>query len=221
MGSHGARTGGGVLHWARAYDLLVWVLTRGKERQFRQQLLDLARLRPGESVLDVGCGTGTLAIAAKALVGPSGQVCGVDPSPEMVRRARRKAAKAGAEVSFENAGVEALPFPDGTFDAVLGTLMLHHVSEDARDRGLTEIARVLRPGGRFLAVDLGGGTHGKSHGLFLFLPIRRHAEFDLRELAPNLEDAGLDVVEQGPVEGPRIPGLRNLRFAVAARRAAA
>src|SRR5687768_2453538 len=84
-------TTGLVIHWAARYDLLAWLLTHGRERAFREKLIALARIAPGESVLDVGCGTGTLAIAAKRQAGPAGQVCGIDASPSMNARARSKA----------------------------------------------------------------------------------------------------------------------------------
>ena len=90
----------------------------GRERAFREKLLRFARLQPGETVLDVGCGTGSLAIAAKMQVGPAGKVYGIDASPEILARARKKARKAGVEVTFEQAPGQALPFPDGHFDAV-------------------------------------------------------------------------------------------------------
>jgi ubiquinone/menaquinone biosynthesis C-methylase UbiE len=215
MSADGAATGH-VLHWARAYDVVVWVATLGRERRFRDHLVDLARLRPGESALDVGCGTGALALAAKARVGPEAQVCGIDPSPSMVARARHKAARAGVDVRFETAAVEALPFADATFDAVLGSLMLHHVSEEGRERGIAEIVRVLKPGGRFLAVDLGGKADGKRHGLHL--GFRKHAHFDLDQLTPLFEGAGLDIVEQGPIGGPRLLGLSRLRFVLTVAR---
>src|SRR5262249_28078236 len=101
---------------ARFYDLMAWVVMHGRERFFREKVLDLARLKPGESVLDVGCGTGTLAIAAKQRIGPTGMVYGIDASPEMIARADRKARKAKVEVVFKNGVVEALPFPDAHFD---------------------------------------------------------------------------------------------------------
>src|SRR5947209_1492219 len=91
---------GGVIHWAGRYDLLIRILTLGRERSFRESLLRLGRVVPGESVLDIGCGTGTLAIAAKRWVGP-GLVAGIDPSPEMIARAKKKALKAGADVRFD------------------------------------------------------------------------------------------------------------------------
>ena len=77
-------TTGLVLHKAALYDLTVWLMTLGQERSFREKILRLARLEQGESVLDVGCGTGSLAIAAKRQVGPAGTVCGIDASPEKV-----------------------------------------------------------------------------------------------------------------------------------------
>src|SRR4030095_16544466 len=122
------RTSGLVLHGpARYYDLLAWLLMRGKEGALRERVVDLARLQSGESILDVGCGTGTLAITAKQRVGPTGAVYGIDASPEMIARARKKAKKASADVVFNYGVAEALPFPDSHFDAVLATLMLHHL----------------------------------------------------------------------------------------------
>src|SRR5713101_5074833 len=121
-----------VVHWAARYDLLVTLLTLGRERRFRERLLEPARLESGESVLDIGCGTGTLAIAAKRRVEPSGVVRGIDASPEMIARAQRKADKAGADIAFEIAPAQLLPFPDAQFDVVLSTVMLHHLPRSGR-----------------------------------------------------------------------------------------
>src|SRR5262245_56295978 len=112
-------TTGRVLHWAARYDLLVWLLTHGRDRAFREQLVSLAGLAPGESVLDIGCGTGSLAIVAKREVGATGKVVGIDPSSEMIARAKAKSAKVGLDIEFKNAVAEALPFPDAQFDTVL------------------------------------------------------------------------------------------------------
>ena len=107
------QTKGLVLHSeARYYDLLAWTLTLGREHALRERLADLAQLKPGDAVLDTGCGTGTLAITAKRRVGASGTVHGIDAAPEMIDRATRKAAKAGLEVAFQTAVAEGLPFPD-------------------------------------------------------------------------------------------------------------
>ena len=97
-------TKGLVLHRAVGYDLLVWLLTHGRTRAFRTRMVNLARLEPGESVLDVGCGTGNLAIAAKRHVGEQGRVFGIDASPEMIARATSNRER-GIDVSFK------LPLP--------------------------------------------------------------------------------------------------------------
>jgi membrane protein implicated in regulation of membrane protease activity len=86
-----ASDGSNIIHRVRGYDLFVWALLRGRERTFREKTLDLARLAEGESVLDVGCGSGTLTIAAKNRVGQLGTATGVDASPEMIGRATKKA----------------------------------------------------------------------------------------------------------------------------------
>src|SRR5215216_2689832 len=142
-----------VVHWAARYDALLTILTLGRERRFREQLLQLAHLEPGESVLDMGCGTGTLAIAAKRKVGGSSVVHGIDPSPEMIARAQRKAQRAGMDVAFQIATAQSLPFSDERFDVVLSTVMLHHLPRSGREQAVREARRVLKPGGRLLAVD--------------------------------------------------------------------
>jgi ubiquinone/menaquinone biosynthesis C-methylase UbiE len=133
-------TVGLVLRSPVRYDLLVW-LTLGREPAFREKILRLARLKPGETVLDVGCGTRTLAIAAKRHVGPTGTVYGIDASPEMLARADKKARKAGVEACFKGGAAQSLPFPDGQFDAVLTTLMLHHLPRKGRQQCAREIRR--------------------------------------------------------------------------------
>jgi ubiquinone/menaquinone biosynthesis C-methylase UbiE len=149
-------TGATIRWWAPAYDAMAWVCTLGQEKNIRAATLKAAALQPGEKVLDVGCGTGTLAVAAWRKVRPEGEVTGVDASPEMVELARRKAKKNGAGAQFKVAPIEGLPFPDGSFDAVLSTFMLHHLPDDLKEKGFAEVHRVLKPGGRLVAVDLSG-----------------------------------------------------------------
>src|SRR5689334_13188750 len=120
-------TKGATITWARGYDLLVATIMLGFEGRFREKQLKLAKLQPGERVLDVGCGTGTLSIAARKHVGPSGSVTGVDPAAEMIERATHKAKRDRVDVEFRTAAAEQLPFPDASFDVVLSSLMLHHL----------------------------------------------------------------------------------------------
>jgi len=131
-------------------------VTLGREQAFRQRIADLARLQPGEIVLDVGCGTGTLAMVARQRVGEIGRVAGIDPSPQMIARASRKAVRRGLAIDFQVGVIEHLSFPDQSFDVVLSTFMMHHLPDDLKRRGLAEIARVLKPGGRLLVLDMKG-----------------------------------------------------------------
>ncbi len=153
-------TRGFVLNWGWFYDLITWLLAYlvfgGSEQALRQMTADLAQLQPGETVLDVGCGTGTLALEAYERVGATGRVCGIDPAPQQITRARRKAARRGLPIDFQAGVIEQLTFPDQSFDAVLSTLMMHHLPDDLKRQGLAEIARVLKPGGRLLVLDMKG-----------------------------------------------------------------
>jgi len=201
------RTKGFVMHSeARYYDLLAWILTLGRERAFRQRLVELAGLQPRDKVLDIGCGTGTLAIVAKQRVGPEGTVDGVDASPEMIGRAKRKASKAGVEVRFQIAIVEDLPFPDECFDVVMSTLMLHHLPRPVREQCVREMRRVLKPGGRVLAVDFATPARERKG---LLARSHRHGHMALREIVELLNEGGLRVVERGAV------GVSDLHFVVA------
>ena len=109
-----------------------------------------ARCRPGASVIDVGTGTGSVALAASRLVGPAGHVLAVDISPEMLTVARERATRDGASnVQFREGGAGSLPAPDASADAVVSSLCLMFVPD--RARAAQEFARVLRAGGRFAA----------------------------------------------------------------------
>jgi ubiquinone/menaquinone biosynthesis C-methylase UbiE len=192
------RTRGHTIHWAGLYDVLLTLVTLGREQTLRERIVDLADLRPGERVLDVGCGTGGLAVAAARRIGVTGAVHAVDASPEMVARARHRAARAGASVTVDVAPVEALPFPDQAFDVVLSSLMLHHLPEDLRARAFAEIRRVLRPRGRLLAVDFEAPRSRAAKVLTRLALTSRMADYDVRACQPLMRAAGFIDVESGP-----------------------
>lgn len=204
-----ATTGAVMRMSARSYDLLVWLLTLGREGSLRERMLAPAQLREGEAVLDVGCGTGTLAIAARRHVGARGMVRGIDPSPDMIARAERKARRRGAAVAFSVGIVEALPFPDASFDVILSTLMLHHLPRAAREQGMREVRRVLKPGGRVLAIDFGQGDEPERRGFIAHF--HRHGGFDLARIVALLEETGFTVAARGGV------GSNNLQYALGTR----
>ena len=193
-----------VLHRATLYDVGIWLLTLGRERRFRERLLAPARLRPGEAVLDVGCGTGTLAMLARQQVGAAGVVAGIDASPEMIARARSKASKARLDIRFETASADALPFPNAHFDAVLCTVALHHLPRAVRSAAVAEMARVLKPAGRVFLADF---VFGHKHSVVGLL----HHQHGLRSnaLTELAAAAGLRVAERGSI------GKWDLEYVVA------
>jgi ubiquinone/menaquinone biosynthesis C-methylase UbiE len=134
------------------YDPVIRLTTR--ERRFREMLLDQAAIAPGQRVLDLACGTGTLAIWAKRRA-PEAELVGIDGDPEVLDRARRKAAAAGVGVQLDRGLSYDLPYEDGSFDRVLSSLFFHHLKRDAKERTAREVARVLRPGGELHVADFG------------------------------------------------------------------
>jgi ubiquinone/menaquinone biosynthesis C-methylase UbiE len=153
--THSAETEGNTLDgMAPFYDKFVQLLTLGKEKKARLETVELAHVRSGERVLEVGCGTGSLALAAAQRVGAAGEVCGIDPAPKMIELAQRKAAKKELKVDFRIGVIESLPYADHSFDIVLSSLMMHHLPDDLKSVGMAEIYRVLKPGGRLVIVEL-------------------------------------------------------------------
>jgi demethylmenaquinone methyltransferase/2-methoxy-6-polyprenyl-1,4-benzoquinol methylase len=138
---------------AGRYDALNSVMTAGLHHRWRERAADRAELRPGDAALDVCCGTGDMALALATRVAPGGSVVGCDFSEPMLDLAREKAAsRQVAGVRFEWADALALPYDAGRFDAVTVGFGVRNLAD--LDRGLREMARVLRPGGRLVVLEI-------------------------------------------------------------------
>lgn len=134
------------------YDLVVRLLMR--ERHIKRRVIRAARIPRDGRLLDIGCGTGTLALLAKQAY-PRATVVGIDGDSAVLSIARAKVAAASLAVQVDEGMAYALPYPDGSFDAVVSTLVFHHLTADQRERTLAEVRRVLRPGGRLVIADFG------------------------------------------------------------------
>jgi len=135
---------------AGLYDRMNTVMTVGLHHQWRRRAADLAALGPGNRALDVATGTGDLAIALAERVGDDGEVVAVDFSERMLELARAKVN--GLPVRFEIANALALPFGDDEFDAATVGFGARNFSD--LDRGLREMVRVVRPGGRVVVLEI-------------------------------------------------------------------
>jgi demethylmenaquinone methyltransferase/2-methoxy-6-polyprenyl-1,4-benzoquinol methylase len=137
---------------AGRYDLLNSLMTAGLHHSWRRRAADRTEVAPGDSVLDVCCGTGDLSFELAARVSPGGHVVGCDFSEPMLDLARAKATQRGVEsVRFEWADALSLPYDEGRFDAVTVGFGVRNFAD--RDRGLVEMARVLKPGGRLVILE--------------------------------------------------------------------
>lgn len=145
------------------YDPVVRLTTR--EGVFKPALLCQASLNPGQRILDLGCGTATLTIAAKQLQ-PEAEITGLDGDPEILQIARTKTARAGVALSFDNAMSDRMPYADASFDCVLSSLFFHHLNRENKRATLREVRRVLKPGGWLHVADWGKAANPLMRGLF-------------------------------------------------------
>jgi SAM-dependent methyltransferase len=206
-------TKGLILHGGWRSDLMGWFMNtflfRGQGRELRRRTARLADIQPGEQILDVGCGKGTLAIEV-ARHWSVGRIAGIDPSTEQIARARRKAARRNVPISFQVGVIEQLPFPDRSFDVVFSTLMMHHLPAPLKRQGLSEIARVLKPGGRLVIADF---THRSDRA-------GQAAHFHaggsrIHDLAAIVSDAGFQQVETEEMRPARFSAFPGAGFVCA------
>lgn len=150
------------------YDPLVSWMGFGRARE---ELIKQANVQFGYHILDIGCGTGTLAVQLKQQF-PAAHVFGLDPDPKALRRAKAKAERAAVSVELEEAFADKLPYDEASFDRVFSSFMFHHLEGTDREKALREVLRVLKPGGSFHLVDFVVDDHGGFFDRFM----HSHAE---------------------------------------------
>ncbi|HSB65483.1 MAG TPA: methyltransferase domain-containing protein [Anaerolineales bacterium] len=182
-------------HWLTPlYDPLVHRFMR--EDLLRSQLVLEADILPGMRVLDLGCGTGTLAILIKQGHWMS-QVYGLDADPQVLEIAQGKAKQACTGITLDQGLAYQLPYPDEWFDRIVTSLVLHHLTTIQKQQAINEVYRVLKPGGKFIALDFGvpHGTYSRLIGQIMRRTER--VEDNIRGLLPGMiASAGFDPVAE-------------------------
>jgi ubiquinone/menaquinone biosynthesis C-methylase UbiE len=192
-----------------SYDSYMRNITFGRERLLRDTTVRITQVKPGDCVLEVGCGTGTLTLAAKRQAGSTGKVFGIDLIPGMVEASQRKAAMANEEITFKEGSIAAIPFVENQFDVVMCSFMIFHMSDETRQKGMQEIFRVLKSNGRLFVLDLylPEQPFQRSIAKLLFGFMFEHK---MQELLPLMKETGFSDLELVPVPF-RVLGLSILK----------
>jgi len=186
----GPETTGATIHHAFQYNIIAGLMGLGVNAPNSRMIIEMAKVKPGDKVLDVGCGTGSLTLTAKKYAGASGLVYGIDASPEMIDVARKKAKRSGLEAVFEVGLIEKIACPDATFDVVISRLMIHHLPDDLKRQGFREIYRVLKPGGFFFIADFKPPTNPIMVHVTLALVGHRMMQSNVWDIPPMLTETG-------------------------------
>lgn len=153
---------------SRLYDPLVRITCR--ETYFKKRMIETAEIKPGQQILDVGCGTGTLLMQIHSQNG-SVDLHGLDGDPEILNMARHKAEAASADVNWIQAYSTEIPLANNSLDLVTNSLMIHHLIPDDKIKTFNEIHRVMKPGGRLVLADWGKPSNLLYRILFKFIRI--------------------------------------------------
>lgn len=177
------------------YDFVQKYIVR--DIRYKSRLIEQAQIQAGQRVMDLGCGTGTLAILAKQTQ-PLAEVLGLDADPEMLKVAQAKKDQKNLEIKFDVGFTNNLPYPDSSFDRVLSSIMIHHLKTPDKEKTAHEIYRVLKPGGQLHVIDFGKPRtlYGKILGPFLHKFEEANDNID-GKLPIMFEQAGLKVKEMG------------------------
>ena len=177
------------------YDFIQkWIV---QDKRYKSRLIEQAQIQTGMRVMDLGCGTGTLAIMAKQAQ-PNAEVVGLDADPEMLKMAFAKKKQEKLDVKFDVGFTNDLPYPDASFDRVLSSIMIHHLKTPDKEKTAREIYRVLKPGGQLHVIDFGKPStlYGKLLGPFLHKFEEANDNID-GKLPVMFREAGLKVQEKG------------------------
>jgi ubiquinone/menaquinone biosynthesis C-methylase UbiE len=194
----GPQTTGVTIHWIAQYDIFASLMGLGVNGPNSRMIIEMAKVKPGDKVLDVGCGTGDLTLTARKYAGASGSAYGIDASLEGIAIARKKAKRSGSETVFEVGLIENIAYPDATFDVVISRLVIHHLPDDLKRQGFAEIFRVLKPGGLIFLADFKPPTNRVLAHLTSALVHHRMMQSNVWGIPPMLTETGFVAVASGP-----------------------
>jgi ubiquinone/menaquinone biosynthesis C-methylase UbiE len=177
------------------YDpLLKWGM---REETFKRKLIARADIQPGQHVLDLGCGTGTLTLMLKQSA-PQAHIVGVDGDADVLSIAKAKSEQAGADIQWDHGLAFDLPYPDNSFDVVVSSLVIHHLISTDKVRAFKEVHRVLRPGGQFRILDFGRSFSALTRVQTFIMQNLEEARDNFNgRILPILKEAGFDSASEG------------------------